>query len=247
MGTYKTEREFLQHYNIHDHELPLVSVDVAIFTLLEGRLQVLLVKRGDFPHKGRWSLPGGFVNQRQDQDLSATARRKLLEKTGVDTSHLEQIATVGNDKRDPRGWSVTVLYMALIPYSPAQAIAAPVSDARWWPLEEAAEQRLAFDHSELISMARERLRNKTGYTMLPAYIIDSPFSLTQLQQAFEELLGTGVEKKSFRRRVLAADILEEVGEGLAESGRGRRAVLYRPKKGGEQHAFVRVFGGVDEV
>lgn len=239
---YSSEKEFLKHYNIHDYDVPLVSVDIAIFTLLEGKLHVLLVERGDFPHKGRWSLPGGFVNQKLDKDLHATALRKLTEKTGVKAPHLEQVGTVGTAKRDPRGWSVTVLYMALIPYAPTASFIDTVADAAWWPFEAALKQNLAFDHLDLIAQSRERLRAKSQYTALPVYILNAPFTLTQLQQAFEELLGNELEKKSFRRRILAANLLDEVGEGLPEGGRGRIATLYRPKKGSEQHAFLRTFG-----
>lgn len=242
---YTSEKEFLKHYDIHDYDVPLVSVDIAIFTLLDGKLHVLLVERGDYPHKGRWSLPGGFIHQQLDKDLHSAALRKLTEKTGVKTPHLEQVVTIGSAKRDPRGWSVTALYMALIPYAPTAGFIDTVADARWWPVDVSLKQNLAFDHAELIIQARERLRTKTGYTMLPAYVLNAPFTLTQLQQAFEELLGTEVEKKSFRRRILAADLLEEVGEGLPEGGRGRIAALYRPRKGSEHHAFIRAFGGTE--
>ena len=79
---YRTEKEYLKHYNVHDYDVPLVSVDVAIFTLLDGKLHILLVERAEFPHRGRWSLPGGFINQKKDKDLHATALRTLIEKTG---------------------------------------------------------------------------------------------------------------------------------------------------------------------
>lgn len=243
---FTTEKEYLKQYNVHDYDVPLVSVDIAIFTLLDGKLHILLVERADFPQKGRWSLPGGFINQQQDSDLHATALRKLTEKTGVKTPHLEQVATIGNAKRDPRGWSVTALYMGLIPYAPTADFIETVADTRWWHYEIAIKQNLAFDHIELVTQARERLRVKSGYTVLPVYVLNAPFTLTQLQQAFEELLGTEIEKKSFRRRIQAADLLEEVGEGLPEGGRGRIAALYRPKKGSEQHAFIRAFGGSEE-
>ncbi len=243
---YESESEYLKHYNIHDFDVPLVSVDIAIFTLLEGKLHVLLVKRGIYPHKDRWSLPGGFVDQQLDRNLDMTAQRKLREKTGVKTPCLEQVATLGDAKRDPRGWSVTSLFMALIPFAPTAAFIESVADSRWWPIESALKQKLAFDHVKLIGLARERLRIKSGYTVYPIYVLNAPFTLTQLQLAFEELLGAAIEKKSFRRRIQAADVLEEVGEGLPEGGRGRIAALYQPKKGSERHAFIRAFGGGEE-
>lgn len=243
---FRTEKEYLKHYNIHDYDIPLVSVDVAIFTLLDGALHILLVERSEFPHKGRWALPGGFIDQHKDKDLSATALRSLVQKTGVKAPHLEQVVTLGNSSRDPRGWSVTSLYMALIAYAPTAHFMASVADARWWLLDLALKQNLAFDHGDLIRQARERLRAKAAYTALPMYILNAPFTLTQLQQTYEELMGTQLEKKSFRRKFPVDELLEEVGEGLPEGGRGRTAALFRPKKGGAGFTFMRSFGGGEE-
>ncbi|WP_347253766.1 NUDIX hydrolase [Leminorella grimontii] len=239
---YQTEREYLANYRIHNYDIPLLSIDIAIFTLIAGRLHILMVERGSFPCKGMWALPGGFINKQLDEDLHACALRKLNEKTGVTIStaapHLEQVETVGNAERDPRGWSVTTLYMALIPYAQAKGFTDTVTDARWWPFDEAKAQTLAFDHALLLDKARTRLKNKTAYTVLPIHAISAPFTLTQLQQAFEELLEKPIEKKSFRRRILSADLLEEAGQGLPEGGLGRIATLYRPAPGCGEHTFV---------
>lgn len=238
----RTEQDYLRQYNPRHYDSPLVTVDQCIFTLREGELHLLLVERAEHPHKGRWALPGGFIDTKTDQDLRATARRKLTDKTGVDAPFLEQVCSVGGADRDPRGWAVTVLFMALIPYRPTEAFTSAVADARWWPVEQAQSLELAFDHADLLRRARARLRDKTAYTLLPLHVIDQPFTLTQLQQAFEVLLERPLEKKSFRRRILNAGVLEEVGEGLPYGGRGRPAVLFQPRKGSETHQFVRVFG-----
>ncbi len=238
----QSEAEFLNQYNPHDFDAPLVTVDQCIFTLREGDLHVLLVQRAGHPFKGRWGLPGGFVDTEADADLTATACRKLVAKTGVATPYLEQVCSLGGPSRDPRGWSVTVLFMALVRYQRTAEFIATVADARWWPVTAASELKLAFDHNLLLRKARKRLRDKTAYTLLPMHIIDAPFTLTQLQQAFETLLDKSLEKKSFRRRMLNADVLEEAGEGATEGGRGRPAALFRPRKGSETHQFVRVFG-----
>lgn len=240
--TYRSEADFLKQYDATDYDSPLVTVDVAIFTLHEGALQVLLVERGDFPHKGRWALPGGFIDIHTDADLDACAHRKLQEKTGVAAPLLEQVCSKGDGLRDPRGWSVTALYMALIPHAPTAEFVASVKDARWWPLDQLGGIELAFDHRSLIGTARERLKNKTAYTVLPVHVLKRPFTLTQLQKAFELLMDATLEKKSFRRRILNAEILEEAGEGIPEGGRGRPAALYEPAKDSEQHLFARVFG-----
>lgn len=239
---YKTEAEYLRNYKPQNYIHPLTTVDQCIFTLQGGELQVLLVKRGEFPHRGRWALPGGFVDVKTDGSLTACAQRKLREKTGVHTPYLEQVCSVGDAKRDPRGWSVTVLFMALIAHAPTADFIAAVEDARWRPFDEACRQKLAFDHNDLLLAARERLRAKTAYTLLPMHVLAAPFTLTQLQQAFEALLGTELEKKSFRRRLLNAKVLEEVGEGPPEGGRGRPAALYKALPDADAHLFTRIFG-----
>lgn len=235
---HKPEREYLKNYNVHNYDIPLLSIDIGIFTILNGRLHVLLIERGEFPHKGHWALPGGFIDKKQDLDLQSSALRKLIEKTGVAASYLEQVETIGNATRDSRGWSVTSLYIALIPYAPTSTFIDSVADVRWWPYEKATTLDLAFDHQVLIAKARARLRSKTAYTVLPIHVLSTPFTLTQLQQAFEELLEKSIEKKSFRRRILSANLLQEVGQGLPEGGLGRIATLYQPKQGCEQHLFI---------
>ncbi|RZK87378.1 MAG: hypothetical protein EOO98_14155, partial [Pedobacter sp.] len=180
------------------------------------------------------------------KDLQATALRTLTDKTGVKAPYLEQVATTGNANRDPRGWSVTSLYMALIAYAPTAQFIDSVLDARWWQVDVALKQPLAFDHKDLIIQARERLRAKAGYTALPMYILTAPFTLTQLQQTYEELMGTQLEKKSFRRKFPVNVLLDEVGEGLPKGGRGRTAALYRPRKGGASYTFLRSFGSSEE-
>lgn len=226
--TFRSEAEFLKHYNIHDYDIPLVSVDLAIFTLHEEQLKVLLVKRGDYPSKGAWALPGGFVDIRKDKDLGETALRKLREKTGVSTPYLEQLQSVGSATRDPRGWSVTVVYFALIPYDALAKAGVATEEVSWVPVEKATTQKLAFDHGALLELALERVRSKVLYTLMPAYLIASPFTLSTLQQAYEIILGREVEKKAFRRRLENADVIEPTGAMDSQSA-GRPAALYRLK------------------
>lgn len=236
------EQSSLDSYNPKEFDTPIYSVDIAIFNLHEGQLKVLIVERNEYPYKDYWALPGGFVDLKKDSNINATARRKLVSKTGVDAPLLEQVSTIGNAHRDPRHWSITTLYMALIPYAPTAEFIEAVNEARWFPIEEIEQLQLAFDHSELLQLARERLKNKTAYTVLPIHVLKRPFSLSQLQKAFELLMDTELEKKSFRRRLLNADVLKEVGEGIPDGGKGRPAALYEPADGSENHLFVRVFG-----
>lgn len=229
-----SEAEYLAQYNLHDYEVPLATVDLCIFTLHEGALKILLIRRGDYPQKGTWALPGGFVDVTRDADLHATALRKLQEKTGVEAPYLEQLATLGNRTRDPRGWSLTVVYFALIPFV---ALSPQDSEAVIWA--SVAEPRsLAFDHTQLLAMALNRLRSKVLYTLMPAHLIPTPFTLSALQRAYEIVLGREVEKKAFRRRLENADVVVATGEMVTE-GLGRPAALYRLKEGLSAFNFSR--------
>lgn len=239
----KNEAQFLAQYNIHDFDIPLTSVDMSIFTVQDQKLKVLLVKRAAHPAKGLWALPGGFIDLSKDNDLDATAQRKLLEKTGVSTSHLEQVSTFGSKKRDPRGWSVTVAYMALISSDHIQLSTNESSDdVAWVEVEEAINEfKLAFDHQDILNLCHQRLKSKVQYTSLPISLLPEAFTLTQLQSTFELILGTSIEKKSFRRRVLDADIIEETGE--YKKGSNRPAKLYKAQSSGSDHQFKRNIEG----
>jgi len=243
MAKQLTEKQFLKNYNIHDFDVPLVTVDMAIFTVKEGKLQVLVVKRAQHPGKGKWALPGGFVDMTLDKTLNDTAYRKLKEKTGVDSSYLEQVESFGGVNRDPRGWSVTVAYLALISSDDIVLSKDESSeDVTWVPIEDMGEKvTLAFDHDAVLNACHGRLKGKVQYTSLPVNLLPADFTLTELQKTFEIILDKSVEKKSFRRRILDADILEETGE--MKTGSNRPAKLYRVKPEGESHFFARSLEG----
>lgn len=211
--TFNSEQEFLSNYNKKDYESPLFTVDMAIFSVDAGQLQVLLIKRSNFPQKDKWALSGGFVDLSKDQDLMATAHRKLVEKTGLQSPHLEQVATVGNATRDPRGWAVTALYFALIDFKAFQQITTEQNEySEWVSIAEAKKLDLAFDHLQLLDMAVDRLSSKARYTALPVSLMPQLFTLTELQQIYEIILGQSLEKKSFRRRMIEAGAVEETNQ-----------------------------------
>lgn len=243
MTIFKSEKEFLAAYKIHDYDVPLASVDMVIFSIRDDRLQVLLVKRAQFPAKGKWALPGGFIDLQKDKTLDDTAYRKLFEKTGVKSPYLEQVASFGGPKRDPRGWAVTVAYFALIPSRNIDLMADESSEeVRWVPVEEVIDNyKLAFDHQSILDASNERLRNKVEYTSLPVNLLPEEFTLTELQQTFEIVLQQPVAKKSFRRRMLDAEILIETGDMRA--GSNRPAKLYRVLPEGDNHFFTRNIEG----
>src|SRR5262245_39659232 len=207
---------------------PLSTVDVIIFTVADDALQVLLVQRprgADEPFPGQWALPGGFVDVERDADLEACALRKLKEKTGVAVPYLEQLGSWGGAKRDPRGWSATHAYFALI--APVEPRAdGNAADARWFPVSQSGvRQKLAFDHAEILAAAIARLRGKVEYTSLPAFLLPKEFTLTELQRAYEVVLGRPLEKSAFRTRVLAAGLVEPVAK--LRAGPNRPAQVYR--------------------
>ncbi len=222
---------------------PFTTVDVAIFSVIDDVLRVLLVKRpqeSDEPFPGLWALPGGFVDVERDRTLEDCARRKLAEKTGVISPYLEQLGSWGGRDRDPRGWSATHVYFALIPGEALRLEkGANAADVGWFTLEGALPP-LAFDHAELLAAAVERLRSKVEYTSLPAFLIEEPFSLPQLQRIYEIVLGRPLDKSGFRTRMLAADFLAEAGHIDGDSK--RPAIGYRLKDRSAAIVFPRTFG-----
>ena len=197
---------------------PLLSVEVIIFSILSNELVLLLTRRPAEPFLGQPCLPGGFIDIDRDEDLEACARRKLLEKTGVATPYLEQLASFGSATRDPRGWTATVAYFALLPLP-----AGVGADVSWRPVANLPP--LAFDHGLLCRCALERLRAKGEYSSLPAFLLPEPFTLPQLQQVYEIVLGRPLDKSAFRKRMLDRDFLDEVG--LQPSSGVRPAMGYR--------------------
>ena len=228
---------------------PLVTVDIAILSVIEGRPHVLLVKRPDKPdepHPGAWALPGGFVDIDVDASLEACALRKLREKTGVEAPWLEQVAAHGGPDRDPRGWSVTHLYAALVPIDRALEPGGNASDARWHRLRRDGRPRgvkLAFDHDRLIAEAVARIRRKSEYTDLPVRLLPEPFTLPEMQNIFEIVLDRPIDKKAFRTRVLAGDMLEELDDARPTGKRPAR--LYRLRDRRQLHVFRRALEGGD--
>jgi 8-oxo-dGTP diphosphatase len=224
-------------------ERPLASVDVVIFTVLQERLHVLLVTRpdeADEPFPGMWALPGGFVDIGKDVDLESCALRKLQQKTGVSTPYLEQVGSWGGIRRDPRGWSATHVYFALIatPGHPLQGT--NNSNSAWFPLQDQrVPVKLAFDHGKLLQAAIQRLRSKVEYTSLPAFLLPAEFTLGDLQRMYEIVLQRPLEKSAFRTRVLATDLVEAADK--VRAGPNRPAQLYRLTHPQEIVYFPRTF------
>lgn len=221
------QEETPETYDPSRYERPSVTVDVVIFSLVDDQLQVLLVRRKQWPHASMWAIPGGFV--RMTESLEDAAARELAEETDVRDVYMEQLYTFGAPDRDPRTRVITVAYFALVP---ADAVRhhAPGTDAAetgWWPVDALPE--LAFDHREILDYALTRLRYKLEYTSVGFQLLPDTFTLSELQDAYELILGETLDKRNFRRKILTAEILEYTGK-LRREGEGRPARLYRYKE-----------------
>ena len=236
MPTHQQELEFLSRYNIHDYDVPLTSVDIVIFTIIDEKVNALITQRSDYPFKGHWAIPGGFIDISTDQNIEQTAKRKLKEKTGYGAPYLEQLGAKGNDTRDPRGWSVTVTYFALV--NPEEVTFS--TDTCWSPLDQNGEvsQQLAFDHSKLIQEAFQRLRNKAQYTTIALHVLPEKFTLSELQRCYEIILGGKLNKSGFRRRIVKGNVIEEI-KGKSKQTATRMAQLYRKSDDGDLHFYMR--------
>lgn len=206
--------------------LPFVSADVALFSVCYAALHVLLVQRGREPAKGMWALPGAALNPEVDADLQGTALRALREKLSVEVAHLEQVTTISGQDRDPRGFSVSVLFYALLPRDQVNAVIRSRVEAVNWTPVQARPSPLAFDHDELLAEAVTRLRTKVESHALPLHLLPPKFTLTELQRICEAVLGRELDKGVFRRRLRTSPDLEEVA-GEFVLGAQRPAQLYR--------------------
>lgn len=210
---------------------PLVTVDVALFTIDGGELKVLLSKRSDEPFKGWWSLPGGVLDTAVDDNLLAAANRIMLTKLGLTLPHMEEVFSASGASRDPRGWSISMTYLALLPMDKVHAIAGKKVDNVEWATIRDIGRELAFDHTLLLHGALEKLQLKVMSSVLPLHMLSQKFTLTQLQRTIETITGESLEKSAFRRRLkdLHANDIEEVA-GEFERGVQRPAQLWRASK-----------------
>ncbi|MGW5762967.1 NUDIX hydrolase [Streptomyces tendae] len=215
-------------YDKHAFEPFAVTVDLAVLTLRAGALHVLLVERGQEPYAGRWALPGGFLLP--EESAETAARRELAEETGladVTGLHLEQLRTYSEPGRDPRMRVVSVAFAALLPNPPEPHVGGDAAEARWVPYDKA--EGLAFDHDRILADARGRVGAKLEYTCLATAFCPAEFTLGELQQVYETVWGTALDRPNFRRKVLATPGFVEPVPGAARltGGRGKPAALYR--------------------
>jgi 8-oxo-dGTP diphosphatase len=204
-----------------DYPQPNATVDVALFTLTDGRLGVLLARRDREPFAGSFALPGGYVHADEDDSTLQTARRVLVDKAGIVAPYLEQLYTFSGKFRDPRGWSLSVSYYAVVPEGVLAATGSP--DLLVAPVDSLPA--LPFDHGDIIRKGVARLRGKASYSSLPVFLLPEQFTLGELFEVYRQV-GVELDKVSFRRKIEAQGIIGAV-PGQMRHGAHRPAQLYR--------------------
>lgn len=216
--------ETAETYDVTKYDRPSVTIDVVIFSILEEQLKVLLIKRKAWPFEGMWAIPGGFVHM--DESLEEAAYRELAEETNVtrDQIYLEQLYTFGEPNRDPRTRVITVAYFALVSADLLKPEAADDADeVTWFSVYDLPP--LAFDHADILDYALTRLRYKLEYSAVGFQLLPERFTLRELQDAYEIILGTKLDKGNFRSKLRKTQVVEKV-DGYRDTG-GRPARLYR--------------------
>ncbi|MTE21347.1 NUDIX domain-containing protein [Streptomyces sp. TRM43335] len=223
-----------------------VTVDLVVLTVRGHALCALVVRRGESPYRGRWALPGGFV--RIDEDLEAAAARELAEETGLHAQgsdephggvHLEQLATYGDPRRDPRMRVVSVAYLVLAPDLPTPTAGGDAHSVRWAPVdtlvaagdEHGGEGKrpdpLAFDHGRILADGVERARSKIEYSSLATAFCPPEFTVGELRRVYEVVWGVALDPRNFHRKVTGTPgFLVPTGGTTTRQG-GRPAQLFR--------------------
>lgn len=216
-------------YDPRSYPPAAVTVDLVVLTVRDGRLCVLLVRRGVAPYRGRSALPGGFL--RPDEDLAGAATRELAEETGLRDLpvHLEQLASYGAPRRDPRMRVVTVAYLAIGPDLPDPVPGGDASAAQWMPVDRALAARpaLAFDHARILADGLERARAKLEYTPLATLFCPPEFTVSQLRGIYQTVWGEVLDARNFHRKVTGLEEFLVATGQTVQGGSGRPAQLYR--------------------
>jgi len=215
------------------HPMPFCRVEIAILSVVDDQLSVLLAKRAQAPYIGRWGLPGGVIRIDLDEDIEAAVRRVARERLEVELPFLRQLCAVGGVSRDPRSkWGLSIVYRGLLPAEAFDPKAGKRIEAlAWRPVEDVmVDAKLAFDHAQLIAQAVTATRSEVERMELPLEFLPAQFTLGELQSTCEQILGKRLDKSSFRRKLDERKLIQPV-EGEMRTGAFRPAQLYRMKEG----------------
>ena len=225
------EKEFLSRYHPEKYAPISITVDAIVVGVAKDTadnyrkldrqsLKILLVKRERYPYKDCYSLPGGFVGEKET--FEDTLKRVLLEKTGLSDIYSEQLYTFGGVERDPRMRIVSCAYISLVDISRTS-----IAGAGWFSIEEIRNMELAFDHNQIIEEALRRLNGKINYTDIVFHMMPPEFTISELQEVYELILGKKLFPAAFRRTI--ADKLEDTGKMTSNAGH-RPSKIFRYKK-----------------
>jgi 8-oxo-dGTP diphosphatase len=208
-----------------------MATDLTVFALVGSTLEVLLIKRGQAPFKGCWALPGGFLER--GETLEECARRELQEETGLELRHLRQLGTFAEPRRDPRGRVISVAFLALVrTTSPELGPGGDAHDARWFVLK-ALPSRLAFDHTEILALARRRLAALLYADAAVLRLLPNAFTLGEAQALYELLSLAPLDKRNFRSWLQNAPFIEATAKQRRGPHRPARLYRLRARAGGE--------------
>lgn len=203
-----------------------LSVDCVIFGYDNMQLQVALIERKKAPYIGQWALPGGFLEG--SETIEQAAFRELQEETGIHNIYLEQFHVFSNPDRDPRGRVITVAFFALIKSNDIQLIATQdAAQAQWFSAYKLP--KLAFDHDEIYKKALETLRIAINIKPLIFELLPKEFTLSMLQNAYEEIMGFSIDKRNFRKKIMKEPYIQET-KHITQGGKHRPARLYKFNK-----------------
>lgn len=210
------------NYSYSEHEQYYVALDCIIFGFDRKNLKLLLIKRSFEPRKGDWSLMGGFLGT--DESLDDAASRILHNLTGLQDIYLEQLKGFGEVDRDPVARTISIAYYALINIHDHDKNLLPEYSAKWFPIDELPN--LIFDHEKMVSLAKARLRQKASSQPVGFELLPETFTLPELQQLYEAIYETSLDKRNFRRRILSMEVLEKTDKKQKKYSK-KGAFLYK--------------------
>jgi 8-oxo-dGTP diphosphatase len=213
---------------LKSHPMPFTRIELCVLSLVNGELQVLLGLRQSDPCRGQWAMPGGVLRIDLDASLEAAAQRVAMERLGQELPYLRQQCAVGYPNRDSRApWTLSIVYRAMTPLENFHPKAGKrLEELKWFPVDKAMlDKSLAFDHQQIIAKAVKSLREEVDQLDIPFEYLPEMFTLGELQETCEFLLGHRLDKSSFRRRLDDKQIVREI-EGEFRRGANRPAQLF---------------------